>query len=142
MLLSEGRVHDQGQRGGHFAFLLTGVAIADGMSRVGAVGYLADAGIYTTEDGTVYGMDGSDSRNEYMILKVVAHLGDSSHKYNPVALSQLAEAWPSNRTVSCELGTIGAYSYNGGGQLVANVRIMPFGGAPSLEVAYVLPVSV
>ena len=50
------------------------------MSRVGVVGYLADAGIYTTEGGMVHCMDGSDSRNERMILKVVAHLGDSSHK--------------------------------------------------------------
>ena len=70
------------------------------MSRVDVVGYLADAGIYRTEDDMVYGMDGSDSRNERMVLKVVAHLGDSSHKYNPVALSQLAGAWPSSRTVS------------------------------------------
>ena len=60
----------------------------------------------------VHGMDGSDSRNERMILKVVAHLGDSDRKYNPVALSQLAEAWPSSRTVSVELGAIGAYSFN------------------------------
>ena len=42
---------------------------------------------YTTEGDMVYGMGGSDSRNERMILKVVAHLGDSSHKCNPVALS-------------------------------------------------------
>ena len=111
------------------------------MSRVGVVGYLADAGIYTTEYGMVYGMDGSDSRNERMILKVVAHLGDSSHKYNPVALSQLAEAWPSSRTVSCELCAIGAFSYSEGGQTMANVSIMPFGGAPSLEVAYVTAAS-
>ena len=109
------------------------------MSRVGVVGYLADAGIYTTEGDMVHGMYRSDSRNERMILKVVAHLGDSSHKYNPVALSQLAEAWPSSRTVSCELGAIGAFSYNEGGQAMANVSIMPFGGATSLEeVPYVL----
>ena len=83
------------------------------MPRVDVVSYLADAGIYTTEDDMVHGMGGSDSRNERMILKVVAHLGDSSHKYNPVALSQLAEALPSSRSVSCELGEIGAYSYTG-----------------------------
>ena len=69
----------------------------------------------------MHGMDGSDSRNERMILEVVAHLGDSSHKYNPVALSQLAEAWPSSRTVSCELDAIGACSFNEGGQLMANI---------------------
>ena len=101
------------------------------------MGYLADAGIDTTEYDMVYNMDGSGSRNERMILKVVAHLGDSSHKYTPVVLSQLAEAWPSSRTVSCELGAIGAFSYSEGGQTMANVSIMPFGGAPSLEVAYV-----
>ena len=73
--------------------------------------------------------------------RALNHLGDSSHKYNPVALSQLAEAWPSSRTVSCELGAIGAYSFNEGGKLMANVSIMPFGGAPSLEVAYVAGIS-
>ena len=52
------------------------------MSRVGVVGYLADAGIYTTEGGMVHGMGGSDSRNKRTILRVVAHLGDSIHKYN------------------------------------------------------------
>ena len=84
----------QPERGGHnFAFLITDVVVPDGMPRVNVVGYLADAGIYMTEDGMVHGMGGSDySRNERMILKVVAHLGDSSHKYNPVALSQLADA--------------------------------------------------
>ena len=136
MLLSEGSTI-KAKEAENFAFLLTAVAIPDGMSRVDVVGYLADAGICTTEDGMVYGMDCSDSRNERMILKVVAHLGDSSHKYNSVALSQLAEALPSSRSVSCELDAIGAYSYNEGGQLMANVSIMPFGGAPSLEVAYV-----
>ena len=65
----------------------------------------------------------------------MGHLGESSHKYNPVALSQLAEAWPSSRTIACELDKIGAYSYNEGGQTMANVSILPFGGAPSLEVA-------
>ena len=85
-------------------------------------------------------MDGSDSRNERMIIKSVGHLGDSSHKYNPVSLSQLAEAWPSSsRTVPCELDDeIGAYAYNEGGQtMMANMSVLPFGGAPSLGVAYV-----
>ena len=86
-------------------------------------------------------MDGSDSRNERMIIKAAGHLGESSHKYNPVALSQLAEAWPSSRTIPCELGEIGAYSYNKGGQTMANVSILPFGGAPSLEVTFVAGVS-
>ena len=60
--------------------------------RVGVVGYLAGAGACCHEDGSmVYGMDGSDSCNERMVLKkVVGHLGDSDHKYNPMALSQLA----------------------------------------------------
>ena len=40
----------------------------------------------------VYGMEGSDSRNERLVLKVVGHLGDSDHKYKPMALSQLAAA--------------------------------------------------
>jgi len=76
-----------------------------------------------------------------MILKVVAHLGDSGHKYNPVALSQLAKAWPSSRTVSFELDAIGAYSFNEGGQLMANASVLPFGSAPSLDVAYVAGIS-
>ena len=88
------------------------------MARVGVVACLADAGIYTTtEGGLVCGMDGSDSRNERMIIKAaVGHLGESSHKFNLVALSQLAEAWPSSRTIPCELDEIGAYAYNEGGQ--------------------------
>ena len=139
-LLSEGSTI-KAKEAKKIAFLLTDVAIQDGMSRVDVVGYLADAGAYTTEDGMVYGMDGSGSRNERVIFKVVAHLGDSSHKHHSVALSQLAEAWPSSRIVSCELDAIGAYSYNEGGQLMANASIMPFGGAPSLEVAYVAGVS-
>ena len=140
VLLSEGST-TKTKEADNFAFLLTDVAIPDGISRVDVVGYLADAGIYTTEDGMVHGMDGSDSRNERKILKAVTHLGDSSHKHNPVALSQLAEARPSSRTISCELDAIGAYSFNEGGQLMAHVSIMPFGGAPSLEVAYVSGIS-
>ena len=110
------------------------------MDRVDDVGYLAAAGIYCHEDDMAYGTtDVSDSRNERMILgvKVVGHLGDSDHKYNPMALSQLAAAWPASRTVSIELDEIGAYSYSEGGQLMANVSILPFGGGPSLDVAYV-----
>ena len=59
---------------------------------------LQAAGIYCHEDDVVYGMDESDSRNERMVLKAVGHLGDSDHKYNPMALSQLAAAWPASRT--------------------------------------------
>ena len=62
ILLSEGPTA-KAKEGDNFAFLLTDVAIPDGMPRVDVVGYLADAGIYTTEDGMVYGIDGSDSRN-------------------------------------------------------------------------------
>ena len=58
-----------------------------------------------------------------------------------MVLSQLAEVWPSSRIVSCELGRIGAYSFNDGGKLMANASIVPFGGAPSLEVSYVSGVS-
>jgi hypothetical protein len=35
-----------------------------------------------------------------------------------------------------ELDAIGAYSFNEGGQLMANVSVLSFGGAPSLDVAY------
>ena len=103
--------------------------------------HVAEAGIYCHEDDMVYGTDGSDSRNERMILKVVGHLGDSDHEYNPMALSQLAAAWPSSRTVSIELDEIGAYSFNEGGKLMANVSVLPFGGASSLGVAYVAGIS-
>ena len=58
-----------------------------------------------------------------------------------VLSSQLAAAWPASQTVSIELGEIGAYSYNEGGQLIANVSVLPFGGAPSLDVAYVTGIS-
>ena len=140
ILLSEGSTI-KAKEAGNFVFLITDVAISDGMSRAGVVSYLADVGIYTTEDDMVYGMDGSDSRNERMILKVVAHLGDSSHKCNPVARSKLAEAWPSSRTVSCGLGEIGAYSYNEGGQKMANVSIMPLAVRPRSKLP-TFPVSV
>ena len=75
-----------------FAFLFTDVIIPDEMKRVDVVDSLAAAGIYTSEDDVAYGNDVSDSRNERMILKVVGHLGDSEHKYNLPALSQLAAA--------------------------------------------------
>ena len=98
--------------------------------------YLAGSGIYCNEDDVVYGMDGSDSRNERMVLKAVGHLGESDRKYNPMALSQLAAAWPASRTVPIDLGEIGAYSHTEGGPLMANASVLPFDGAQSLEVAY------
>ena len=70
----------------NFAFCITGVVIPDGMPRVDVVACLADAGIYTTEDDLVYGMDRSDSRNERMIIKAMGHLGETSHKFNLVVL--------------------------------------------------------
>ena len=101
LLLSEGSTI-KAKEAGNFAFCITDVVIPAGMARVNVVACLADSGIYTTQDDLVHGMDGSDSRNERMIIKTVGHLGDSSHKYNPVSLSQLAEAWPSSsRTVPC-----------------------------------------
>ena len=96
-----------------FAFLIADVIIPDGMDRVDVSGYLAGAGIYCHEDDVVYGMDESDSRNERMVLKAVGHLGDSDHKYNPMALSQLAAAWPASRTVPIDLDEIGAYVHRG-----------------------------
>ena len=135
MLLS-GESTDKTKEADTFAFLITDVIIPDGMDRVDAAGYLAGAGIYCNEDDVVYGMDESDSRNERMVLKAVGHLGDSDHKYNPLALSQLAAAWPASRTVPIDLDGIGAYSYTEGGQLMANASVLSFGGAQSLEVAY------
>ena len=142
LLLSEGSA-TKAKEAGNSAFCITDVVIPEGMAaRAGALACLTDAAIYTTEeDDLVYGMDGSDSRNERMIIKAVGHLGDSSHKYIPVSLSQLAEAWPSSRTIPCELDEIGAYAYNQGGQTMANVSVLPFSGAPSLEVAYVAGVN-
>ena len=100
--------------------------------------WLLPAGIYSSEDDVAYGKDGSDSRNERMVLKVVGHLGDSDHKYNPpaLALAQLTAAWPSSRSTPIDLDSIGAYSFTEGGQLMANVSVLPFGGAQSSEVAY------
>ena len=103
MLLS-GESTNKTKEAGTFAFLITDVVIPDGMDRVGVVGYLAGAGTYSHEDDVVYGMDESDSRKKRMVLKAVGHLGDSDHKYNPMALSQLAAAWPAmpaSRTVHC-----------------------------------------
>ena len=71
---------------------------------------MADAGIYTTEDDLVYGMDESDLRNERMIIKAVGHLGSSTHRWNERSLTQLAAAWPCSRTTQIELDTFGAYS--------------------------------
>ena len=71
ILISEGPTTKAKKEAGNFAFLLTGVAISDGISRVGVAGYLADDGIYTTKDGMVYGRGGSDSRNERVVLEMV-----------------------------------------------------------------------
>ena len=110
------RVHGQGRRGGQLRVSSHRRGHPGWNGSCGRCGCLAGAGMYCHEDDMVHGMDGSDSRNERMILKVVGKLvGDSDHKYNPVALSQLAEAWPSSRTVSIELDEIGAYSFNEGG---------------------------
>ena len=110
LLLSESSTI-KAKEAGNFAFCITDVVIPEGMARVDAVACLADAGIYTTEDDLVHGKDGSDPRNERIIIKAAGHLGDSDHKHNlvPLSLSRLAEARPSSRTVSCELNEIGAY---------------------------------
>ena len=91
LLLSEGYTI-KAKEAGNFAFYITDVVVPDGMARIDVVVCLADAGIYTTEDDLVYGMDVSDSRNERMIIEAVGHPAESSHKFSPVALSQLAEA--------------------------------------------------
>ena len=94
-ILLSGESTTKAEEADNFAFLITDVVIPDGMNRVDVVGYLAAAGIYCHENDMAYGTDASDSRNARMILKVVGHLGDSDHKYNPMALSQLAAAaWP------------------------------------------------
>ena len=136
LLLSEGSTI-KAKEAGNFAFCITDVVVPERTARVGAVACLAGAGIYTTEGDLVHDMDGSDSRNERMIIKAVGHLGDSSHKYNLVSISQLAGAWPASRTISSELFEISAYAYTEGGQAMANVGVLSFGGALSLEVAYV-----
>ena len=140
LLLSEGYT-TKAKEAGNFAFYITDIVIPDGMARIDVVACLADAGIYTTEDDLVYGMDVSDSHNERMIIKAVGNPAESSHKPSPVALSQLAEALPSSRTISCELDEIGAYACNEGRQTMANVSVLPFGGVSSLEVAYVAGVN-
>ena len=135
-ILLSGESTDKAKEEGTFASLITDVIIPDGMSRVDVAGCLAAAGIYSSEDDVAYGKDESDSRNERMVLKAVSHLADSDHKYNLPDLAQLAAAWPTSRTAPIDLGTIGAYSYTEGGQLMANFSVLPFGGAQSLEVAY------
>merc|ERR1711965_1232038 len=140
LLLSEGATN-KAKEADHFAFLISDVAIPDGTPRLDVVASLADAGIYTTEDDLVYGMDESDSRNERMLIKTVGHLGDSNHRWNEQALTQLAAAWPCSRTTQIELNTYGAYSFSPGGQTMANVAVMPFGGATSVEVALVVGVN-
>ena len=71
LLLSEGATI-KAKEAGNFAFCITDVVFTGMMARVDVVACLADAGIYTTEapteDDLVYGMDGSDSRNERMIV--------------------------------------------------------------------------
>ena len=84
LLLSEGATN-KAKEADHFAFLISDVVIPDGTPRLDVVASLADAGIYTTEDDLVYGMDESDSRNERMLIKAVGHLGDSNHRW---AMSQ------------------------------------------------------
>ena len=136
LLLAEGATI-KAKEAGHFAFLISDVVVPQGTPRVDVVAALANSGIYTTEDDLVYGMDESDSRNERMLIKAVGHLGTSAHRWNEAALHQLAAVWPCSRTTQIELSTFGAYSFTPGGQTMANVAIMPFGGAPSMEVAYV-----
>ena len=140
LLLSEGATY-KAKEADHFAFLISDVVIPDGTPRLDVVASLADAGIYTTEDDLVYGMDESDSRNERMLIKTVGHLGVSNHRWNQQALTQLAAAWPCSRTTQIELNTYGAYSFSPGGQTMANVAVMPFGGATSVEVALVVGVN-
>ena len=140
-ILLSGESTDKAKETDTFAFLVTDVIIPDEMKRVDVVDCLAAAGMFTSEDDIAYGKDASDSRNERMILKVVGHLGPSEHKYNLPALDQLADAWPSSRFAPIDLDSIGAYSYTEGGQLMANVSVLPFGGAQSSEVAYVAGVN-
>ena len=90
LLLSEGATN-KAKEADHFAFLISDVVIPDGTPRLDVVASLADAGIYTTEDDLVYGMDESDSRNERMLIKTVGHLGDSNHRWNEQALTAVAQ---------------------------------------------------
>ena len=135
-ILLSGESTDKTKEEGTFAFLITDAIIPDEIKRLGVVDCLAAAGIYSSEDDVAYGKDVSDSRNVRMLLKVVGHLGDSDRKCNLPALAQLAAAWPASRTAPIDLGTIGACSYTEGGQLMAKVSVLPFGGAQSAEVAY------
>ena len=88
LLLSEGATI-KAKEADHFAFLISDVIIPDGTPCLDAAASLAGAGIYTTEDDLVYGMDESDSRNERMVIKAVGRLGVSNHRWNEGALSQL-----------------------------------------------------
>ena len=135
-ILLTGEASDKTKQADTFAFLFTDVIIPKEMKRADVVDCLAAAGIYSSEDDIAYGTDESDSRNERMMLKAVGHLGASDRKYNLPALDQLAAAWPSSRFAPIDLDTIGAFSYTVGGQTMANVSVLPFGGAQSLEVAY------
>ena len=135
-ILLTGEASDKTKQADTFAFLFTDVIIPKEMKRADVVDCLAAAGIYSSEDDIAYGTDESDSRNERMMLKAVGHLGASDRKYNLPALEQLAAAWPSSRFAPIDLDTIGAFSYTVGGQTMANVSVLPFGGAQSLEVAY------
>ena len=108
LLLSEGATI-KAKEADHFAFLISDVVIPESTPRLDVVAALAASGIYTTEDDLVYGMDDSDSRNERMLIKVVGHLGSSTHRWNEAALSQLAAVWPCSRTAQIELSTFGAY---------------------------------
>ena len=135
-ILLTGEASDKTKQADTFAFLFTDVIIPKEMKRADVVDCLAAAGIYSSEDDIAYGTDESDSRNERMMLKAVGHLGASDRKYNLPALEQLAAAWPSSRFAPIDLDAIGAFSYTVGGQTMANVSVLPFGGAQSLEVAY------
>ena len=105
LLLSEGATN-KAKEADHFAFLISDVVIPDGTPRLDVVASLADAGIYTTEDDLVYGMDESDSRNERMLIKAVGHLGDSNHRWNEQALTQLAAAWRALRCVIARCASV------------------------------------
>ena len=64
---------------------------------VEVVACLADASLYTTEDDLVYGMDGSDLRNERMIIKAAGHLGatEPGHHRGPAEQTACHFAWRS-----------------------------------------------
>ena len=78
-----------------------------------------------------------------MRLHCSASATSTTSKCRPsdVPSAAVATSQEPSHTVSCELDAIGAYSFNEGGQLMANVSVLPFGGAPSLGVAYVAGIS-